>query len=514
MILSILATVAVLAAIATIAAALLLAETTLVYFALGLGGISVLLLLAALVQGGIRAARQDRTRTGTDGLGKSSVPAVATTAATSPGTHGGPEDSGRAPAPAHEPVRDSVVSEQKDTGFTPGTEGRPESAAGSHDPDPALPYGHVPDEDARFTPEPEPSDYRIPHQTRTEDHPWSAEPHERAAPPEPMPRDTESFSDWATTRADAPSAADDADGGEGRVLPAPADELPAESAAPDTDAEVDLVSGDTAEVGALAEANTFDTFGQDDPSGAADADIEEPVAEETTDPAHADAHAADGADTVEERDALRGAEHSAEEDPDDADEDEAPRFNYRVPTADASDDAEARTDDTVVGARDEPDGAPVPTGAAQGTADPAGASGTDESDTDEAVQTEEDADATAAFSYRVPVADTDGAAEQGADQAPEAAEPDDQDPQEAVASPYRIPGASAAVTDTDEADRVEKDADEEDADADATAAFSYRAPVAETDEHPSVAYTAIPDSDDEPSTGDDPSRRQDPDQVS
>jgi hypothetical protein len=176
-ILSILATVAVLAAIATVAAALFLAETTLVYIALGLGGISVLLLLAALVQGGISTGRQERTRTGTDGLGKSSVPAVVTTAATPPGTYGEAEDSGRVPAPAHHgPVRDTVVSGQEVPGVTPAPGDWPQPATGSLGPDPAGPYGDVPAEEALPAPRPEASEpdspaftYRIPHQGRAED---------------------------------------------------------------------------------------------------------------------------------------------------------------------------------------------------------------------------------------------------------------------------------------------------------------------------------------------------------
>ncbi|WP_159941161.1 hypothetical protein [Nocardiopsis sp. FR6] len=104
MILSILATVAVLAAIAVIAAALVLAETVLVYVALGLAGLSVLLLLGALVQGRFGGTGPDRT--GTDGLGKSSVRATtAPAAAATPGAHVEPEHSGRVPAPASGPVR-------------------------------------------------------------------------------------------------------------------------------------------------------------------------------------------------------------------------------------------------------------------------------------------------------------------------------------------------------------------------------------------------------------------------
>ncbi|WP_051061304.1 hypothetical protein [Nocardiopsis prasina] len=111
MILSLLATVAVLAALVVIAAALVLAEPTLVYFALGLGGLSVLLLLGALLQGRFGGSSSDTART--DGLGKSSVPVVAAASAAGavPGTQWEPEHSGRVPAPAAQPVRESAVTE-------------------------------------------------------------------------------------------------------------------------------------------------------------------------------------------------------------------------------------------------------------------------------------------------------------------------------------------------------------------------------------------------------------------
>ncbi|MEE2044608.1 AAA family ATPase, partial [Nocardiopsis tropica] len=110
MILSILATVAVLAAIAVIAAALALAETVLVYIALGLAGASVLLLLGGMVQG--RIAESRRGRPGTDGLGKSSVPTgAATPAATAAGPHVVPEYSGRVPVPAQGPVREAPAQD-------------------------------------------------------------------------------------------------------------------------------------------------------------------------------------------------------------------------------------------------------------------------------------------------------------------------------------------------------------------------------------------------------------------
>ncbi|WP_028647766.1 hypothetical protein [Nocardiopsis sp. CNT312] len=107
MILSILAAVAVLAAIAAIAAALLFAEPALVYVALALGAVSSLLLLGALVQAGVRGRRTDHRAPGTDGLGKASVPVTAVAGA----EYAQPEHSGRAPAPAHPPVREATVPE-------------------------------------------------------------------------------------------------------------------------------------------------------------------------------------------------------------------------------------------------------------------------------------------------------------------------------------------------------------------------------------------------------------------
>ncbi|NKY97750.1 hypothetical protein [Nocardiopsis alborubida] len=110
MILSILATVAVLTAIAVIVAALVFAETLLVYVALGLAGVSVLLLLGALLQGRSGSgARPDRT----DGLGKASVPVMAATAAAAvPTAHVESENPGRVPAPASEPVREPHATER------------------------------------------------------------------------------------------------------------------------------------------------------------------------------------------------------------------------------------------------------------------------------------------------------------------------------------------------------------------------------------------------------------------
>ncbi|OLT29113.1 hypothetical protein BJF83_00325 [Nocardiopsis sp. CNR-923] len=110
MILSIIATVAVLAAIAVMAAALLLAETTLVYVALGLGAVSALLLVGAVVQGRFGGGGPNRERSGTDGLGKSSVPATA------PAQYERSDEWGRAPAPAQTPVGEVSVPPGRGTG--------------------------------------------------------------------------------------------------------------------------------------------------------------------------------------------------------------------------------------------------------------------------------------------------------------------------------------------------------------------------------------------------------------
>ncbi|WP_020380407.1 hypothetical protein [Nocardiopsis xinjiangensis] len=116
MILSILATVAVLAAIAVMLSALVFAETVLVYIALGLGATSVLLLVGALVQQRSGTTGPEPELSGTDGLGKSSVPvtqagalATGATAMDSVPDTAEPEDSRRVPAPASEPVRDVSV---------------------------------------------------------------------------------------------------------------------------------------------------------------------------------------------------------------------------------------------------------------------------------------------------------------------------------------------------------------------------------------------------------------------
>ncbi|WP_249351986.1 AAA family ATPase [Nocardiopsis akebiae] len=101
---------AVLTAIAVIVAALVFAETVLVYVALGLAGVSVLLLLGALLQGRSGGGgRPDRT----DGLGKASVPVMAATAASAvPIAHVESENPGRVPAPVAEPVREPHVPER------------------------------------------------------------------------------------------------------------------------------------------------------------------------------------------------------------------------------------------------------------------------------------------------------------------------------------------------------------------------------------------------------------------
>ncbi|WP_121186171.1 hypothetical protein [Nocardiopsis sp. Huas11] len=563
MILSILATVAVLAAIATIAAALFLAEITLVYIALGLGGISVLLLAAALIQGGLRKAGQDRTRTGTDGLGKSSVPAVATTAATPPGTHSVPEDSGRVPAPASGPVRDSVVSEHGSTGFTPAAGEWPEAATGSPDPDPARPYGHA--ADAPPAAEPETFDYRIPHQGRFDERSWAATPSGHDAVPDPAPEESEAFADRAPSRADEPEAGEN----EEHVLPAPSGVTPDE------------------------EPNAFDAFDSSGhaPGNAAEAEVEETAVGETAR-------------------SSAWAESQDQGSVDDADADEDPGFHYRVPTADARDEVDPVAHETY----DEPDDARVTSAAdeaAESDADtvegafsyrvptaavePAG-SGADEfsdfsgqvpdavdhgptgfddaSDADAPVVTDTDSEETAGFSYRVPSPDDHASAEPSAvdeggenqaifdpsdvDEAEEPAEPSGVNEDAWVEPSERNEDAgadafaeSSAVDETaepaepsdlnddagaDESAGSSGESAEDGGDADETAtfsyrvpstdtdqapdphageasAFTYRAPAAETEEDSDVAYAAILDAEDEPSSGDGPSRR-DPDQVS
>ncbi len=157
MILSILATVAVLTAIAVIVAALVFAETVLVYVALGLAGVSVLLLLGALLQGRSGGGgRPDRT----DGLGKASVPVMAATAASAvPIAHVESENPGRVPAPASEPVREPRVPERpawptpvaEDAGHgepeydvprwqTPTAHDWPEPDTAAHDAAPSAPH--------------------------------------------------------------------------------------------------------------------------------------------------------------------------------------------------------------------------------------------------------------------------------------------------------------------------------------------------------------------------------------
>ena len=116
MILSILATVAVLAAIVVMLSALVFAESVLVYIALGLGATSVLLMIGALVQQRSGTTGPEPEFSGTDGLGKLSVPVTqaralatgATAVGSMPDTDES-EDSRRVPAPANGPVRDASV---------------------------------------------------------------------------------------------------------------------------------------------------------------------------------------------------------------------------------------------------------------------------------------------------------------------------------------------------------------------------------------------------------------------
>ncbi|MFC9089739.1 AAA family ATPase [Nocardiopsis dassonvillei] len=148
---------AVLTAIAVIVAALVFAETVLVYVALGLAGVSVLLLLGALLQGRSGGGGgPDRT----DGLGKASVPVMAATAASAvPIAHVESENPGRVPAPASEPVREPHVPERpawpspaaEDAGHgepeydvprwqTPTAHDWPEPDTAAHDAAPSAPH--------------------------------------------------------------------------------------------------------------------------------------------------------------------------------------------------------------------------------------------------------------------------------------------------------------------------------------------------------------------------------------
>ncbi|WP_223839306.1 AAA family ATPase [Nocardiopsis deserti] len=148
---------AVLTAIAVIVAALVFAETLLVYVALGLAGVSVLLLLGALLQGRSGSGgRPDRT----DGLGKASVPVMAATAAAAvPTAHVESENPGRVPAPASEPVREPHATERpvwptpaaEDAGHgepeydvprwqTPTAHDWPEPDTAAHDAAPSAPF--------------------------------------------------------------------------------------------------------------------------------------------------------------------------------------------------------------------------------------------------------------------------------------------------------------------------------------------------------------------------------------
>jgi hypothetical protein len=550
-ILSILATVAVLAAIATVAAALFLAETTLVYIALGLGGISVLLLLAALVQGGISTGRQERTRTGTDGLGKSSVPAVATTAATPPGTYGEPGDSGRVPAPAHHgPVRDTVVSGQEVPGVTPAPGDWPQPATGSLGPDPAGPYGDVPAEEALPAPRPEASEpgspaftYRIPHQGRAEDHTRTSAPDEAAAP---EPEETGPFSVWARSegtvaepvgdepdtgeRADrTPATGEDDSAGSARAHGA--DRTPTDAGEPldewhaathDTGTPIPDVPADT-DTGPSAGAYASDEVDEPDSGPTA-------AAERADD----EAGTAEAWDTVDEEAprVLDREEASAEDD----DPDETATSGDKEPRADRSEGPDGTAEDDAVG-----DTAPEPWDQfddARGVDHPAQAD-TDEPDEsagsadaepagpDESARSTERAESAASAESDEPVEPTGSAADAepyGSDEpaqpvAPaesaeegtgtaDADEPTGSDTGGATAFSYRVPSADASRAD-------ESDADE-------TAAFTYRVPGTaaggatgpDADEDADAAYAAILDGEDEPSAPDRTSRPQDPDQVS
>ncbi|MFI6576575.1 hypothetical protein ACIBFB_12285 [Nocardiopsis sp. NPDC050513] len=246
---------AVLAAIAVMAAALLLAETTLVYVALGLGAVSALFLVGAVVQGRFGGGAPNRERSGTDGLGKSSVPA------TTPARHERAEEPGRAPAPAYTPVREVSVPVESGHGAGPVVEGtgpeepefevprwetpavaawpvpdtadsEPEPSRGERstavetpgrDESPA-PEAAPPPPETGAEPAPEPPgeedasarfSYRIPAFSRTVEDDPATEREETSAPDEtvaavPEPGDTPDPSDGATAGHDEPEPTDDA----------------------------------------------------------------------------------------------------------------------------------------------------------------------------------------------------------------------------------------------------------------------------------------------------------------
>lgn len=222
MILSILATVAVLAAIAVIAAALVFAETTLVYIALGLGGLSVLLLLGALLQGRFGAGERDTART--DGLGKSSVPVAP---AAVPGHTWRPEEPGRVPAPAREPVRDTPAQEPT---------ARTREEEGQEDPEFEVPrwqtptVGDWPEPVAVATPATHEEDERLPDPEDLSDEGVDQEPAFAYRVPEHTSRDDEPV-DEAETPAGATVALSD-DEGERRD-----DRSPQDVEDPESDAE-------------------------------------------------------------------------------------------------------------------------------------------------------------------------------------------------------------------------------------------------------------------------------------
>jgi hypothetical protein len=479
-ILSILATVAVLAAIAVIAAALALAETVLVYIALGLAGVSVLLLLGGMVQGRIAESRTGRP--GTDGLGKSSVPTgAATPAATAAGPHVVPEYSGRVPVPVHGPVREAPA---QDTPVWAAADD-----AGHGEPEYDVPRWQTPT--AHEWPEPDTAVTAHAGSTVHAGYPAEA----GLADPAYEARTDGEPADTAVT-ADIPEARERA--GEDREAPSrlhTGDDGPEQDPAPFTysipgqgsshedvaapvDATADPDDGVAGAGAPEADAFSYRIPREADRTGRAE-DDPEPGDPDTAQAPAPDASADGDGEARPDTDAAPRAEQAVEHAEADSDRggDEPATGGDAGPgsTADGED-PEPDTDDTA--AQGEREHAPS-------EAEPVPSAHTDtdtDTDTDTSVSAEarapeaEDADPVPEDGGRVedaPAAGTGGAPEgaDAGDPAPEAESADDAD----GAFAYRLPDrGSAAEEGADEAE-----SDRETADTGRTSAFSYRLPQPE-----------------------------------
>ncbi|WP_433697822.1 hypothetical protein [Nocardiopsis sp. CA-288880] len=479
MILSILATVAVLAAIAVIAAALALAETVLVYIALGLAGASVLLLLGGMVQGRIAESRTGHP--GTDGLGKSSVPTgAAIPAATAAGPHVVPEYSGRVPVPAQGPVREAPA---QDTPVWAAADD-----AGHGEPEYDVPRWQTPT--AHEWPEPDTAVTAPAGSTFHAGSPAEAGPAPASeARTDGEPVDTAVTADIPEAReragedGEAPSRLHTGDDGPERD-PAPFTySIPGRGSSHEDGADPADATADPDDGVAGAGAPETDAFSYRIP-GEADRTERAQDAPEPGDPDTAQAPAPDSSadgdgEARPDTDAVPRAEQAVEhaeagsargEDEPATDGDAGPG-----PTADGED-PEPDTDDTAAqGEREH----------ASSEAEPVPSAHTDtDTDTDTSVSAEahapesEDADAGPGQEdggrvEDAPAAGTGGAAEDAdtGDPAPEAGSADDAD----GAFSYRLPGRGAA---SDEgADEAESD--RETADTGRTSAFGYRLPQPE-----------------------------------